>query len=55
MFAAILVAARLPTESAPLAIVAVGGTGLFALCGMLVILPTTWAAMYASYRDVFEE
>ena len=55
MFAAILLAARLPTESAPLAIVAVGGTGLFALCGMLVILPTTWAAMYASYRDVFEE
>jgi hypothetical protein len=38
-----------------LAFIAVGGTGLFALCGMVVIMPATWAAMYASYRDVFEE
>jgi hypothetical protein len=55
LIAAVLLAARLPTESAPLAFIAVGGTGLFALCGMVVIMPATWAAMYASYRDVFEE
>ncbi len=49
----LLVAARGNEQSGALAAVLLGGTGLFAVVGILLLLPATWGAMYASYEDAF--
>jgi hypothetical protein len=35
--------------------IAMGGTGLFALICIVLLMPPMWGAMYASYRDVFAD
>jgi uncharacterized membrane protein len=49
----LLIAARGRQQSGGLAVVLLGGTGLFAFLCILLIMPSAWGAMYASYEDVF--
>ena len=51
----LLVAARGTDQSGALAAILFGGTGLFALFCILLLMPAAWGAMYASYDDVFGE
>ncbi len=53
--AVVLVAARGQDQSGPVAAVTIGGTLLFAVLCMFLLMPAAWGAMYASYRDVFGE
>jgi uncharacterized membrane protein len=50
----IFIAARGEHQSGAIAAVLLGGTGLFALFCILLLMPSAWGAMYASYEDVFE-
>lgn len=52
--AALLTAARGGDQSAPLAIAVIAATGIFAGVCILLLMPSVWATMYASYRDVFD-
>ncbi len=51
--AAALVAAGGERQSGALAVMLIGGAGLFTALCMLLVMPVAWGAMYASYRDVF--
>lgn len=49
----LLVAAQGGQQSGPMAVVMLGGTGLFAFLCLLLLMPAAWGAMYASYDDTF--
>ena len=49
----LLVVARGTDQSGPIAAVLLGGTGIFAIFCILLLIPAAWGAMYASYEDVF--
>jgi hypothetical protein len=42
-------------DLSPMLAIAMGGTGLFALICIVLLMPPMWGAMYASYRDVFAD
>jgi uncharacterized membrane protein len=54
LIAAILLVAARGEQAGAMAVVVIGGTGCFALLCILLLIPTMWGAMYASYEDVFE-
>lgn len=49
----LLVAAQGNQQPGPMAVVMLGGTGLFACLCLLLLMPAAWGAMYASYEDTF--
>ena len=55
LIAAITLVAANREQDSRLVIVLIGGTGLFTLSCMFLLMPAAWGAMYASYRDVFHE
>ena len=53
LIAAILLATARQGQAGPFAVVAIGGSALFTILCMLLLMPAAWGAMYASYEDVF--
>jgi hypothetical protein len=51
----LLIASRGSELSGALAAVLLGGTGIFAFFGIVLLMPSAWGSMYASYEDVFGE
>jgi hypothetical protein len=49
----LLVASPGSKQSGPFVAALLGGTGLFAFFGIVLLMPSAWGAMYASYEDVF--
>lgn len=53
LMASILLTVARGDQAGALAIVTIGGSALFTLLCMFLLMPTTWASMYTSYEDVF--
>jgi len=53
LVAAILLAAARGERAGALAVVTIGGTALFTVLCVMLLMPAGWGAMYASYDDVF--